>query len=313
MANFNSPSSQSSHTTQSPLSNDIDPFAGLDDIDLEFLDAIELTPTLETKTPTPQTEIPTTSADATSSLLRESDMFISKLTPRSDFDFRTEDEVLDELKEQLLTEKEKKSEEFIRHFMTNFDENDFEASVKSADLSHQERLQQAQRKMAQSSVILAHKYQPLIKEYVAAQEQQLLNEKFAIIKATPGKLQDMAEKYKQCFTTWVNAKDEVNIKVRDKKEIGNVDVIDAFTLVFFATITSRRQSGDQLLQLVVSGQTSCGKTMIFESPLLDVAHVLTTEKGVSRFNCDSKSTMLLHDINLDMLVKGGDSGNFQVL
>ena len=301
-------SSPSSSHLMFPLSNESDPFAGLDDIDLDFLDAIELTqinpPNGADRDRDRDREQPS------SSFLKESDIFVSKLPPRHDFDLRTEDEVLDELKEQLLTEKEKKSEEFIRHFMTNFDENDFEGSVKSADLSHQERLQQAQRKMAQSSVILAHKYQPLIKEYVAAQEQQLLNEKFAVIKATPGKLEDMAEKYKQCFTTWVNAKDEVNIKVRDKKEIGNVDVIDAFTLVFFATITSRRQSGDQLLQLVVSGQTSCGKTMIFESPLLDVAHVLTTEKGVSRFNCDSKSTMLLHDINLDMLVKGGDSGKY---
>ena len=305
-------SSFHSSQSQSPLSSDNDLFAGLEDIDFDFLDAIELTPTQNQKQPTAIAAAAAAAAAATDPIscqLQESDIFMSKLPPRSDVDFRTEDEVLDELKEQLLTEKEKKSEEFIRHFMINFDENDFEASVKSADLSHQERLQQAQRKMAQSSVILAHKYQPLIKEYVAAQEQQLLNEKFAIIKATPGKLEDMAEKYKQCFTTWVNAKDEVNIKVRDKKEIGDVDVIDAFTLVFFATITSRRQSGDQLLQLVVSGQTSCGKTMIFESPLLDVAHVLTTEKGVSRFNCDSKSTMLLHDINLDMLVKGGDSGN----
>ena len=278
---------------------EFDSFIGLDDINLDFLDAIELT----------QASSSNLVATDRSAPLQECDIFMSKLPPRSDVDFRTEDEVLDELKEQLLTEKEKKSEEFIRHFMTNFDENDFQASVKSADLSHQERLQQAQRKMAQSSVILAHKYQPLIREYVAAQEQQLLNDKFAVIKATPGKLEDMAEKYKKCFTAWVNAKDEVNIKVCDQKEIGNVNVIDAFTLVFFATITSRRQSGDQLPQLVVSGHTSCGKTMIFESPLLDVAHVLTTEKGVSRFNCDSKSTMLLHDINLDMLVKGGDSGN----
>jgi hypothetical protein len=239
----------------------------------------------------------------------DNEIFISKLPPRSDFDMRTEDDVLEELKLQLLTDKEKKSEEFLRHFMINFDENEFQASVNSADLSHQERLQQAHRKMAESSVILAHKYQPLIREYVAAQEQQLLNNKFSIIKATPGKLEDMAMKYEKCFTAWVNAKDDVHIKVRDKNELGKVDIIDAFTLVFFSTITSRRQTGDQLFQLVVSGLTSCGKTMIFESPLLEVAHVLTTEKGVSRFNCESKSTMLLHDINLDILVKGGDAGN----
>jgi len=223
-------------------------------------------------------------------------------------EFKNEVDILNELKDELLSVKEKKSEEFLRQFMNNFDENEFEASVHSADLSHQERLQQAQRKMAESSVILAHKYQPFIKEYVAAQEQQLLNNKFSVIKATPGKLEDMAIKYRNCFTAWVNSKDDVHIKVRDKNDIGNVDIIDAFTLTFFSIITSRRQTGDQMHQLIVSGLTSCGKTMIFESPLMDVAHILTTEKGVSRFNCDSKSTLLLHDINLDILVKGGDAG-----
>lgn len=253
-------------------------------IDLDFLDGLELMPV--------------------------DDKPMSKLPPRHDFDTRTEEDVLSELKAELLSEKEKKSEEYLKHFMINFDENEFKASANSADLSHQERLQQAHRKMAESSVILAHKYQPFIKEYVAAQEQQILENKFAIIKATPGKIEDMAERYRKCFTAWVNAKDDVHIKVRDKKDVGNIDIVDAFTLVFFSIITNRRQAGDQLHQLVVSGETSCGKTMIFESPLLDVAHILTTEKGVSRFNCDAKSTLLLHDINLDILVKGGDTGNF---
>ena len=126
-------SSFHSSQSQSPLSSDNDLFAGLEDIDFDFLDAIELTPTQNQKQPTAIAA----AADPISCQLQESDIFMSKLPPWSDVDFRTEDEVLDELKEQLLTEKEKKSEEFIRHFMINFDENDFEASVKSADLSHQ--------------------------------------------------------------------------------------------------------------------------------------------------------------------------------
>ena len=286
--------SPSSSSSSSSVPDSTDMFAEFDfsGIDLDFLDGLELMP-----------------IENVDEAKNDPNAFVSKLPPRHDFDKRSEDDVLSELKDQLLSEKEKKSEEYLKHFMINFDENEFKASATSADLSHQERLQQAHRKMAESSVILAHKYQPFIKEYVAAQEQQLLENKFAVIKATPGKIEDMAEKYRKCFTAWVNAKDDVHIKVRDKNDLGNIDVVDAFTLVFFSTVTNRRQGGDQLHQLVVSGETSCGKTMIFESPLLDVAHILTTEKGVSRFNCDAKSTMLLHDINLDMLVKGGDTGN----
>ena len=211
------------------------------------------------------------------------------------------------LKAALLSKKDQQTEEFIKTFMSSFNKNDFESSMKSADLSMQERFQQAQQKMADSSIILAHKYTPLIRELVNAQEQQELNAKFAIIKATPAPLEDMAKKYRSCFTTWLHSKDDVNLKVLNPKEqLRNISITDMVILIYFATITSRRQNGDNMLQLIVSGYTSCGKTMIFESPLLDVSHVLTTEKGVSRFNCDSKSTMLLHDINVDMLVKGSD-------
>ena len=232
----------------------------------------------------------------------------------------SQEEITDEamrmevLKAALLSKKDQQTEEFIKTFMSSFKKNDFESSMKSADLSMQERFQQAQRKMADSSIILAHKYTPFIKELVNAQEQEELNAKFAIIKATPVPLEDMAKKFQKCFTTWIHSKDDVNLKVLNPREqLGNISLTDMFTLIYFATITSRRQPGDNMLQLIVSGYTSCGKTMIFESPLLDVSHVLTTEKGVSRFNCDSKSTMLLHDINIDLLVKGSDTDKMKAI
>jgi hypothetical protein len=216
-------------------------------------------------------------------------------------------ETVDFLREQLLSPKEKRDEEYLKKFMEHC-KSKFQATMQSADLSYQERLQQARAEMADTSVILAHRLQPFIKEYVEQQEQLVLNNKFAVIKATPQPTHEMAAKYWNCYNAWVNSKDDVSIKLKKKEDLGNVNVIDIFTLTFFSTVTSRRQTGDQVFQLVVSGLNSCGKTMIFESPLLEVAHVLTTEKGVSRFNCASKSTILLHDIDLTMLVKG--SGTF---
>jgi hypothetical protein len=232
----------------------------------------------------------------------------------SEEDLNDEKIRIDALKAVLLSKKDQQVEEYIKTFMSSFNKNDFESSMKSADLSLQERFQQAQRKMADSSIILAHKYTPFIKELVNAQEQQELNAKFAVIKATPAPLEDMAKKYRNCFNTWINSKDDVHLKVLNPKEqLGNIAITDMFTLIYFATITSRRQTGDNMLQLMVTGYTSCGKTMIFEAPLLDVSHVLTTEKGVSRFNCDSKSTMLLHDINVDVLVKGSDTDKMKAI
>ena len=53
--------------------------------------------------------------------------------------------------------------------------------------------------------------------------------------------------------------------------------------------------------------------MIFENPLLEVVHMVTTEKGVSRFNFESKSTMLLHDVNLTNLVKSADCDRLKAI
>jgi hypothetical protein len=214
-------------------------------------------------------------------------------------------------RQQLLTKRDRNAEMFIKKLMTNA-ESEFKSSIASADVSQQERLQQAQQKLSDTSIILAHKYQPLIEKYVAQQEQVVLNNKFAVIKATPLSVQEMAKKYKVCFNTWVRSENDVSIKIADKSELGKIEVIDAFILTYFAIMTNRRMTGDNVHQLVVSGSSSCGKTLIFESPMLEIAHMLTTEKGVSRFNCDAKSTLLLHDVNLDILVRS-DADKFKAI
>ena len=219
---------------------------------------------------------------------------------------------LELMKNKLLTEKEKNEEEFIHGLMTSFDKGDFEASS-SADLSQQQKLQHAQRKLAEKSIILAHKYTPLLKEYVANKEQQILNDKFAVIKSKKSTEEEMANNYRECFNGWINSKDDVHFKVRNNEQLGGLNVIHAFTLIFYSIITNRRQCGDNILQLIISGLTSCGKSMLFENPLLEIAHMVTTERGVSRFNFDAKSTMLLHDISLKNLVRSNDCDRLKAI
>ena len=222
----------------------------------------------------------------------------------------SQEDKLEMLKDSLLSKKEKNEEKFVDEFMTSFEKNDFQPAA-SADLNQQEKLQQAQLKLADRSIILAHRFSPFLKQYVANKEQKLLNEKFAVIKSKKTSIEQMAESYRVCFNTWINAKDDVHFKASDR--VGNIDILHAFTLTFFSFLTNRRQPGDNMLQLVISGLNSCGKTMIFENPLLEVVHMVTTEKGVSRFNFESKSTMLLHDVNLTNLVKSADCDRLKAI
>ncbi len=231
----------------------------------------------------------------------------------SDGEYMSEEAKLEFMKNVLLSKKEKNEEKFLDELMTSFEKNDFEAAA-SADLNQQEKLQQAQLKLADTSIILAHRFSPLLKQYVANKEQKLLNEKFAVIKSKKTSTEEMAENYRVCFNTWINAKEDVHLKVsKPADQLGKISIDHAFTLIFFSFLTNRRQPGDNMLQLVISGLNSCGKTMIFENPLLEVAHMVTTEKGVSRFNFDAKSTMLMHDVNLTNLVKSADCDRLKAI
>jgi hypothetical protein len=231
----------------------------------------------------------------------------------SDGEYMSEEAKLEFMKNVLLSKKEKNEEKFLDGLMTSFEKNDFEAAA-SADLNQQEKLQQAQLKLADTSIILAHRFSPLLKQYVANKEQKLLNEKFAVIKSKKTSTEEMAENYRVCFNTWINAKEDVHLKVsKPADQLGKISIDHAFTLIFFSFLTNRRQPGDNMLQLVISGLNSCGKTMIFENPLLEVAHMVTTEKGVSRFNFDAKSTMLMHDVNLTNLVKSADCDRLKAI
>jgi hypothetical protein len=231
----------------------------------------------------------------------------------SDGEYMSEEAKLEFMKNVLLSKKEKNEEKFLDDLMTSFEKNDFEAAA-SADLNQQEKLQQAQLKLADTSIILAHRFSPLLKQYVANKEQKLLNEKFAVIKSKKTSTEEMAENYRVCFNTWINAKEDVHLKVsKPADQLGKISIDHAFTLIFFSFLTNRRQPGDNMLQLVISGLNSCGKTMIFENPLLEVAHMVTTEKGVSRFNFDAKSTMLMHDVNLTNLVKSADCDRLKAI
>ncbi len=85
----------------------------------------------------------------------------------------SQEDKLEMLKDSLLSKKEKKEEKFVDEFMNSFEKNDFQPAA-SADLNQQEKLQQAQLKLADRSIILAHRFSPFLKQYVANKEQKLI-------------------------------------------------------------------------------------------------------------------------------------------
>ena len=52
---------------------------------------------------------------------------------------------------------------------------------------------------------------------------------------------------------------------------------------------------------------------MFEAPLQSVSHNLTSDQGVGRYNTNGKLVLLLHDCNIDILVKGKDCDKLKTI
>lgn len=233
---------------------------------------------------------------------------------RAILDLAYKDPAHQSLSDKLLTKRDKVQDEFINEFVKEIKKICKATSGTSADLSHQQRLEQAELSLANCSVTLAHKLRPIIQDVVAQEEARKQNNRYAVIRANPIPDKDLSANYRECFHHFVNDADAVSFVAPDKQLLKEIDIKDAFLLTFFIFNTTKRQPNDNLLQLIVSGFTSTGKSMIFESPLQEVSHTLTSDAGVGRFlNLHAKSTCLLRDCDINVLVTGKDVDKFKCI
>lgn len=160
------------------------------------------------------------------------------------------------LKNRLLSEKDHLAEKFVLGFV---DELEKTKKGLAADDSHQKTLSNAIQKLTEISPILAHRFTPILKEYLTHIQRQELDQVFATVEAAPTCIDNMSKHYRHCFNAFIDAQDCVSIKAMDTRLLGKLDPKDVYILTLWAMATCRRQKGDNLLQLVCSGKSSCGK------------------------------------------------------
>ena len=188
-------------------------------------------------------------------------------------------DILQSLKTQLMSGKDQLAEQFVLGFVNGqleFEKN-ITAGVKgvttSSDDAHQNMVTNAIAKLTEISPILAHRFMPILKEYIGHVQQHELNLQFAHVtsenveqsnnssssnhKSLPNE-NNMSERYKNCFNAFIDAKECVSIKALDTKLLGKLDAKDVYILTLWAMATCKRQKGDNLLQLVCSGKSSSG-------------------------------------------------------
>ena len=163
---------------------------------------------------------------------------------------------MDDMKNRLLSDHDHLAEKFVLGFVDALEKTN---DCISADDSHQKTLNTAIHKLTEISPILAHRFTPILKEYLSHIQQQELDQVFATVNAMPTCIDEMSTRYRYCFDAFIDAQDCISIRTTDTRLLGKLDAKDVFILTLWAMATCKRQKGDNLLQLICSGKSSCGK------------------------------------------------------
>ena len=95
----------------------------------------------------------------------------------------------------LLSNKEKLTEAFIRNFLIEFEQRFGSFNALPADRSIQDQLLLAEAKLNECSLLLGHRYSPIVKDFIRAQFEKHLNSQYGIITVEMEDDETMAKKY----------------------------------------------------------------------------------------------------------------------
>ena len=202
----------------------------------------------------------------------------------------------------LVSSKDLRIEDFLNDIFDSLPTPRHASAVELARLWKEE----VQKKIATQSVVLSHRTLPLVQIMLDQKVKSVLDQTFVKVKGSEPDMKTMVNNYSICFNQWIDSLDYVSFKAANTQLLGNLTAQDVWTLTFFAFCTNHRTKNDNLLQLGLVGCSTSGKSTLFESILMEGAHLTTNEGGVGRFHVGSKPVLLFHDIAIKTLVKGKD-------
>lgn len=209
----------------------------------------------------------------------------------------------------FITAREIVTETFLREIIDSLPVNPNSSAVELARAWKEE----AKKKIAEKSVTLSHRVQPIVQLMLEQKLASNIDKTFGTIQTLDHSVLEMSLKYTQCFDGWIDAEHCVSFKATNVRLLGKVNVKDMFILTYFVFLTCRRTKNDNILQLGIVGCSTAGKSSIFEACLMEGSHVTTNESGVGRFQVGNKPVLMFHDINVRTLVCSKDTEKIKTI
>ena len=172
----------------------------------------------------------------------------------------------------------------------------------------------ALEKLMQESILLAHRYNPILKEHLAAEEQIKTAEGYAKVMLPQTSVANMSLMYKNAIDAWLDdANDKISFATTNTLLAGHLRLKDCWILHYFSFLCCYRCEADNMFSLSLTGCSTTGKTVLFENPIVGNSHSFVGETGVSRYRVGNKSLLLYSDIGLERLMRGSDGEKFKTI
>ena len=205
---------------------------------------------------------------------------------------------------ELLSKRDQKTEEFLKKVLDDLQPGNEQFS---ADELRDRWFREANTKLNQVSVTLSHKMTALLQHALQQKLDDCLNDTYAMIETSAVPQGEMAKRYRASFDVWTSSGDCVSVVAGNPRLLKNIHPNHYFVLALYAYATNRRVRGDDLLMLCITGESSVGKSTLFENCLIEGSHLQCNEEGVGRFKTGSKNILFYHDVPITRLWIGRDA------
>jgi len=155
------------------------------------------------------------------------------------------------------------------------------------------------------SSILWHRVGPIAQALVNKRLKDSLESQIAVIVQSVPPLLNYVDNYRKLFFAFFDTP-FLSFQTGNWGALHNISPKDYWILQYFALSTSKRVRGDSCLQVGLAGDTSIGKSTLFEAPLTNSSHFYLASAGVGRFRLDSKPVLFFNDVDISDLCLGKD-------
>jgi hypothetical protein len=170
----------------------------------------------------------------------------------------------------------------------------------------------AKEKLSALSPVACSKLLPLVVKQLVDEHEKRVSRSFGHIRLRKTAINSMAKMYRTAFAQWIDSP-YVSFVAGNPTQLGKLTAKECFVLHVYSFVGCFRAKPDDLYCIALTGETSVGKSLIFENPFSSNCHQYISSEGCGRWHTGKHSMVMYHDINLSVLLKPSECEMFKTL